>query len=143
MPRTSVELLLLCAEEAARRFETQLLEIGLDNPVRAVHSADGVAAALDDSTGRRTTALIVVDPEVEGGWEVIRWVKTSRYRRVPLLVICDGEECEDAYSHGANAVMGRARWTHQSDQAASAVGNFWMRVARLPPMPEKQATNAR
>jgi hypothetical protein len=131
-----VKLLLLCGEEDCKRFEKHLREIGISDRIRSVHSAEDVARALETASGSRRTSLIVVDPEVQGGWDVIRWLKRSSYRRVPLLVVCDDENCEDAYDHGANGVVQRKRWSHQTGRVASAVGNFWLGLARLPPLPE-------
>ncbi len=114
----------------------------LRDPIRSVHSADDVADALEHSAGRGGTSLVVVDPEVRGGLEVIQWLKGSRYRRIPLLVICDDKNCEDAYERGANGVLQRAWWADQTERVASAVGHFWLGLARLPAIPELGETQS-
>ena len=128
-----VTFFLLCPRGVCDAFTSALRENHFANTVRHFDDVGQILATLE---GMRDSSQVVVliDGADANALDALRTLKASGFNHVPVVMVGGKDQARAAYDAGANAVLAREVWEGDIARVTRAVGSFWIRLVKRPPV---------
>lgn len=135
-------------EDEALLLERALQAIGVVNPLHIVPSGEQVIAYLDGERQDWPSAaplpgVLITDLKMPrmNGFELLEWLRQSRYRTIPTFVFSNSSEPRDiqqAYALGANAYLVKPRTAERLEAMMRTMFEFLSCCATAPTQVERE-----
>ncbi|HYE58345.1 MAG TPA: hypothetical protein VD948_07550 [Rhodothermales bacterium] len=128
-----VTFFLLCSRGVCDVFTAALREHHFANAVRHFDDVAQITAKLERMRDS-SQVVVLIDGADEDALDALRALKASDFNHVPVVLVGGKDQARAAYDAGANAVLAREVWEGDIARVTRAVGSFWIRLVKRPPV---------